>query len=369
MEWCRNTLQNAARAQTGLEDFGPPDYIAGLDELVRGYAGAELNVQQATAAQTALVDLLAARLRSQQRLNTEVVAPVERPWFILGMPRSGTTALHRLLCADPGAQGLEYWLGMHPQPRPPRGDWARNADYLRERAALETLQRCDPGLFALHPIDVNEVDECRLLLMQSFTNHSFSFNAPLPSYEAWLWQHDLRPSYARFRQLLGLIDGGAHRRWVLKDPSHLASLDALLAEFPDLRVIYTWRDPVQFIPSICTLVYGWRRLSDPNVDPHEVGLQALAIWSRSAAELARWRRANPDIPWSTVELPALQKNPMAVVESIYDALGESLSEAGRTAMSDLLAAGLRGGRHGRTPEPEEFGLSRQSIKAAFADFL
>lgn len=369
MEWSTKTLEDAARTQTGLDDFGPSDYVAGLNQLVRGYTQANLNEQQTIATQTALINLLSARLRSQQRLNTLPQAPVGRPWFILGMPRSGTTALHRLLCADPSAQGLEYWLGAHPQPRPPRSAWAKNADYQREHASLKVLQEHDPALFALHPIDVNEVDECRLLLMQSFTNHSFSFNAPLPEYEAWLWQHDLRPSYTRFRSLLGLIDGGAGRRWVLKDPSHLASLDALLAEFPDLRVIYTWRDPAQFIPSICTLVYGWRRLSQPDVDPCEIGRQALAIWSRSATELARWRRANSHIPWCTVELPALQKDPMAVAQSIYEALDEPLSASAQLAMTDLLATGLHGGKHTRTPEPEQFGLSRQAIESAFSDVL
>src|SRR5690606_24466748 len=147
-----------------LEDFGPPDYVAGLEQLLQGYAHASLNDQQAEATQTMLVNLLAARLRSQQRLNTQTVAPVQQPWFILGMPRSGTTALHRLLCADPGAQGLEHWLGMCPQPRPARSEWTQNPDYLRECAALEALREYDPALFALHPIDADEVDECRLLL-------------------------------------------------------------------------------------------------------------------------------------------------------------------------------------------------------------
>lgn len=365
MDWSRSALEHTASTRTGLQDFGPPDYIAGLEELLRGYRAADLNEQQTIAIQTTLIDLLAERMRSQQRLQTTAVAPVERPWFILGMPRSGTTALHRLLCADPRAQGLEYWLGMHPQPRPPRGEWPRNPDYRQERATLEVLRLQHPGLFALHLIAVDEVDECRLLLMQSFTNHSFSFNAPLPAYEAWLWQHDLRPSYARYRALLGLIDGGTRSRWVLKDPSHLASLDALLAEFPDLRVIHTWRDPVQFIPSICALVCGWRRLLDPAANPHDIGRQALAIWSRSAAELARWRRANPGIPWYTVGLPALQRDPIAVVQAIYDALGEPLSAHARQAMGALLAGGLHGGRNERAPEPEIFGLSRQTIEAAF----
>lgn len=369
MEWSLNALKNAASAQTGLDDFGPSDYLPGLQKLVRGYARANLSEQQRAAVQTTLINLLTARLRSQHRLNTEAIALVERPWFILGMPRSGTTALHRLLCADPGTQGLEYWLGMHPQPRPHREEWVRNADYQREHIALAALREQDPALFALHPIDVNEVDECRLLLMQSFANHSFSFNAPLPAYEAWLWQHDLRPSYARYRALLGLIDGGTHRRWILKDPSHLASLDALGSEFPDMRVVCTWRDPVQFIPSICTLVYGWRRLLEPHVNPEEIGRQALAIWSRSATELVRWRRANPHIPWYTVDLPALKQDPMAVVETLYDTLSEPLSTQARASMVARLSAGLDGGQHTRTPEPEQFGLSRKTIEAAFAEFL
>lgn len=368
MRWSRAALEGAAREQAGLEDFGPPDYIAGLEQLVCGYAGADLDEAQTAVAQGGLVSLLAERLKSQQRLDTaNTLRHTERPWFILGMPRSGTTALHRLLCVDPFAQGLEYWLGMHPQPRPPRGAWGDNPDYQRERLALQALREQCPGVFKLHAIDVDEPDECRLLLMQSFTNHSFSFNAPLPDYEAWLWEQDLRPGYKRYRALLELIDGGAGRRWVLKDPSHLASLDALLAEFPDLRVIHTWRDPVQFIPSISALVLGWRQLFEPDVDPHIIGHQALAIWSRSAAELASWRRAHPEIPWCAVELPALQRDPLGVVEAIYDSFDEPLSPQARRAMEVLLAGGLQGGQNSGAPSPEQFGLSRQMIESAFAD--
>lgn len=368
MQWSRAALEDAAREQAGLEDFGPADYIAGLEQLVHGYACAGLDEAQTAAAQIGLVNLLAERLKSQQRLDSASArVHAERPWFILGMPRSGTTALHRLLCADPAAQGLEYWLGMHPQPRPPRSAWSSNPDYQRERLALQALQEQSPGVFRLHTIDVDEPDECRLLLMQSFTNHSFSFNAPLLEYEAWLWEQDLRPAYARYRALLELIDGGARRRWVLKDPSHLASLDALLAEFPDLRVIHTWRDPVQFIPSICALVLGWRQLFEPEVDPHVIGRQALAIWSRSAAELARWRAAHPEIPWCSVELPALQRDPLRVAETIYRAFDEPFSPQARRAMQALLSGGLQGGRNSATPSPEQFGLSRQMIESAFAD--
>src|SRR5262249_61292920 len=109
--------------------------------------------------------------------------PVARPRSLPARPRTGTTALPRLPGADPAAQGLEHWRALPPQPRPPRERWAAHADFRATVARLAAMRAVSPDLFAQHAMEADQVDECRLLLMQSFRSTTFSSTATLPRYE------------------------------------------------------------------------------------------------------------------------------------------------------------------------------------------
>ena len=95
----------------------------------------------------------------------------------------------------------------------------------------------------MHYMAADQVEECWQLLRQSMRSVSYECLAHLPTYSAWLAGQDWTAAYRRHRrnlQLIGLPDPG--RRWVLKNPSHLFALDALLSVYPDALVIQTHRD-------------------------------------------------------------------------------------------------------------------------------
>ena len=126
-----------------------------------------------------------------------------------------------------------------------------------------------------------EADECRLLFMQDFLNVSFSFNATIPSYEAWVLEQEMRPAYARYRDNLKLIGANDRdKRWVLKNSSHLWALPALESTFPDVCLVQTHRNPIEWIASIASLVYKSRLIYEPEVRKQDVGEQQLRQWSR-----------------------------------------------------------------------------------------
>ena len=104
--------------------------LDGLAVLLDSYAAeAGLTPFGAKSQRAFLRGALTARLFSEAawRAHPEYAqVPIERPVFITGLPRTGTTALHRLLTADPASQGLEMWLTQVPQPRPPRATWPDN---------------------------------------------------------------------------------------------------------------------------------------------------------------------------------------------------------------------------------------------------
>jgi hypothetical protein len=277
-------LHASARRTTGLEDFGPDDYTDGLGVLLESYArDAALTPAGEKATRALLLGALMARLLSEagwQAHPAWAAAGLERPVFVTGLPRTGTTALHRLLVADPAHQGLELWLAEAPRPRPPRSAWAGDPVYQHIQAAYARHHVEHPEFMEVHYIAADQVEECWQLLRQSMRSVSFECLAHLPTYSAWLRDQDWTGAYLRHRrnlQLIGLNDDD--RRWVLKNPSHLFALDALLAVYPDALVIQTHRAPRVAIASVCSLAAqasdGWSTTFRGPV----IGRDQLSLWA------------------------------------------------------------------------------------------
>ncbi|MDY6809900.1 MAG: sulfotransferase, partial [Actinomycetota bacterium] len=227
-------LHEAATRATGLDDFGDQDYLPALEVLLESYArDADLTEIGSKMFRFFLKGALIARLLSESSWkNNPAYAEVSltRPIFVTGLPRTGTTALHRLLTADPAHQGLQMWLAEFPQPRPPRDSWASNPIYQQIDAGLEQHHVDNPEFMGLHYMSAAEVEECWQLLRQNVMSISYESLAYLPTYSRWLAEQDWSPAYARHRrnlQMIGLND--PDKRWVLKNPSHMFALDALMA--------------------------------------------------------------------------------------------------------------------------------------------
>ena len=291
-------LHASASRLTGLSDFGPDDYTDGLAVLLESYErDAALTPAGAKAARSMIRGALMARLLSEagwQAYPECASVPVRRPVFVTGLPRTGTTALHRLLVADPAHQGLELWLAEAPRPRPPRADWAGDPVFQYIAAACARHHVAHPEFMEVHYVAADQVEECWQLLRQSMRSVSFECLAHLPGYSAWLRAADWTAAYRRHRrnlQLIGLNDPG--RRWVLKNPSHLFALDALLAVYPDALVIQTHRDPRAAIASVCSLAAqasdGWSESFRGPV----IGRDQLELWASGLEDF--W----PNEPGST----------------------------------------------------------------------
>ncbi len=261
-------LHASATKLVGLDDFGTDDdnYREALGVLLDAYQGeAGLTVLGSKMNRFFLRGALVARLLSQsawKQYPEHVDVAIKRPIFVTGLVRTGTTALHRLLGADPAHQGLHMWLAEYPQPRPPRETWESNPLYRQLDAQFTQHHAENPGYTGLHFMAAYELEECWQLLRQSLHSVSYEALAHVPSYADWLSRQDWTPSYCRHRrnlQLIGLND--AEKRWVLKNPSHLFALDALMATYPDALVVQTHRPVETIMASMCSLAQhtteGW----------------------------------------------------------------------------------------------------------------
>lgn len=363
-------LHAAASEATGLSDFGGDEYLEGLRVLLRAYdeEAAFCELGRLGAAST-LIGCLKARLLSRAGWKQRpecLKQSIERPVFIVGLPRTGTTLLHRLLACDPETQALPYWLGASPMPRPPRAAWGASASYREAEAYLAAVYQANPRLKAIHEMAAGEVDECRLLLMQSFANVTFSANATIASYDRWLLTHDMSQVYRHYRDNLRLVGTNApEKRWILKDASHMWALDSLFEHFPDAWVVQTRRDPVKLIPSVCSLVYEVRRLAEPEVSPALVGAQQLEQWLAVMKRTRDTRRRRGGRGFIDIEFDALAADPLAVVRRIYQELGLELGVAAEREMRRWLGANPQGKHGAHRYRAEDFGLSEATIQERF----
>lgn len=364
-------LHESAMRTTGLDDFGDDAYLEPLGVLLDSYANeAGLTELGSKMFRYFLKGALVARLMSEAswRANPSYVdVEITRPIFVTGLPRTGTTALHRLLAADPAHQGLEMWLTEFPQPRPPREQWASNPVYQQIDAGIAQHHVENPEFMGLHYLDAGEVEECWQLLRQSIMSISYESLAYVPTYSRWLAEQDWTPAYARHRrnlQMIGSNDRG--KRWVLKNPSHLFALDALMAVYPDALVIQTHRAPETIIASMCSLAEhatpGWSTVFVGDT----IGRTQLDLWSRGLHQFSLARAQYDEAQFLDVDFDDLRADPLGTVERVYAALGTEISGEARAAMVALDAESASGARRPQHRYAlSDYGFTEAEVAAAF----
>jgi hypothetical protein len=364
-------LHESATRMTGLTGYGADDYSDGLAVLLESYAqDADLTSLGRKVARVGLRGALAARLLSEAAWAAHpehAGVPVDRPIFVTGLPRSGTTALHRLLTADPAHQGLELWLAEMPQPRPPQDTWAANPVFQAIQAGYQRHHVEHPEFMGVHYIAADTVEECWQLLRQTLRSVSYECLAHLPTYSAWLQGQDWTGPFRRHRrnlQLIGLNDPG--RRWVLKNPSHLFSLDAIMTVYPDALIVQTHRAPRTVIGSMCSLAAhateGWSDTFRGAV----IGAGQLELWAGGLSEFAAVRARYDQSQFLDVDYADFTADPAGTVESVYAHFGLHYSGAAADAVAALSAqAGPGDAGPAHRYSLADFGLTGEQVDERF----
>jgi hypothetical protein len=365
-------IASAAVRTTGLSDFGGSEHEEGLRILVddlnaptAGLTGAGNYLQRAQVKSALVGRLLSESGFAAHPAYADVA--VERPVFVVGLPRTGTTALHRLLNADPRHQGLELWLTEFPQPRPARATWAENPVFNGINAAYTQHHVANPEFMGIHYMDAASVEECWRLLRQSGTSIGYESLAHVPTYSAWLAGQDWKHAYERYRrnlQLIGLNDPG--KRWVLKNPSHLAALDAIMAAFPDALIVNTCRDPVTSIASACSLsaeaTDGWSTTFVGDL----IGRTQLEMLARSYGSFESARSRYPAAQFLDVEYADFVADPVGTTKAVYDAFDLGWNESVEAGVRAIDEESRQGGkRPSHTYRLEDYGLTEGQVREAF----
>ena len=367
-----SVLVDAARAQTGLEDFGGDSYREGLECLV---ASLRDEAQLSELGEAAIANLITNALVNRLRVTAWIaehpdllVAPVERPIAVLGMPRTGTTLLTELLHRDPANRSLMRWESTDSVPPPEPAEFENGPRVATARAAAGMLDELNPGFRAIHYEAPDGPTECVTLLAQDFKSLLWETLANIPSYGEWLLEADQHSAYEYHRRALQLLQSRTPGRWALKTPHHCLALDALVAQYPDVVLVMTHRDPVAVVGSLCSLV---RSLTGTFSDADH-GAYINEHWTDVAVELVSrvmaWREEHGDDRFVDIAYSELTSDPIGVVRKIYAHDGTELTADAEEAMRRYLVDHPQGEHGAHRYDAEALGLDGDELRERFATY-
>ncbi len=288
---------------------------------------------------------------------------VARPLFVLGLPRTGTTLLQRLLSMHAGARYLPFWEGYAPLPKViSAGQDGSDGRISGAKRALAVMKWVAPDLAKIHPLEVEDPEECYLIFRtDGLMPPGFDFGY-LPSYWNWFGAQDHLDAYRLHKQQLQVyqwLDRREH--WVLKCPNHLSGLQHLLEVYPDARIVYTHRDPVKVIASLCSLTaVAWSTISD-DVDLGEVVEFVMAITQRCQEAGEAALKTVPDEQIIHVEYDDLVSDPVAKAVSIYDRFGYRCDPGLMAKASKWLQLNQRDEHGTHNYALSDFGLREEDV--------
>jgi hypothetical protein len=370
-------LTHSAQQKEDLADWGPLPFEEPLGVLADSYACADLNDIGVHILRSGLVHSVRMRLRAQEwiRRYPEITDEViSAPIVVVGMMRSGTTLLQRLLAADSRFHCAYGWEVVEVAPKLDYV-WSAGEDprivisEKREAASRELA----PELFSIHPMYAREPEEEIVFLSDAFLSHVPESGAHVPKYRSWIDQQDFTPAYAYLHRMLQFLQwqkrrrGIAAQRWVLKSPAHLGYLDALRAQFPDLHLVHMHRDPRETIPSGASLNATLHAMHADHADRERVGAEWLQRmgWTSDRAMATRAGWTDEAQRCTDIEFAAAVADPIRQVSRVYDAIGLPLTADTESAMRRWLIERPR--EAGRPPyAADDFGLSDDQIDDRFA---
>jgi hypothetical protein len=366
-----------AQRKESLDDWGPGEFERPLRVLLADYARADLNATGIHILRSGIMHSLRMRLRAQEwiRRHPEILEErVTAPIVVVGMMRSGTTLLQRLLAADPRFVCAYGWEVVEVAPRL---DY-RFADTPDPRIAIseareDKSRELAPELFAIHPMYAREAEEEIVFLADAFLSHVPESGAHVPHYRSWLDEQDFSPAYDYLHRMLQFLQwqkrrrGVEAQRWVLKSPAHLGYLDLLRARFGDVHIVHMHRDPRATIASGASLNATLHAMHADAVDMARVGAQWLDRmgWTNDRAMAVRDGWADDATRVTDIGFDDAVADPIGQVARVYDAVGLPLTAQAEDAMRHWLKERPR-----ELPRPPyglaDFGLRPEQVDERFA---
>lgn len=368
-------LMASASTLTGLDDFGGAEFLEPFERLVAAVNDSSLDEDGSAVFAADMTRLLCSRLAIQAAVTAHPEIgdeEVSDPIVITGLPRTGTTKLHRVLATDEGLQKMLLWQGLFPAPFGPPSDEPDPRIAITEAQVAVMIEQF-PELMAAHPLQTNEPEEEGLLLQLSFRTLGSGWICHAYPFIDWVTAQDQGPAYADLKRALQYLqwqDGGRRGRpWLLKAPIHLGALDTLVATFPGATVVHCHRDLREVMASAARL-YELVHLAyrAPHVELDQLGRNALLGARGWEANLAQREGIDP-ARILDVDYEEICRDVGSVVARIYASRGEHLAEATLTAMTGWERTNPQYLHGKQSYSLERYGLTPHHLDEAFSTYL
>ena len=374
MTFSADELEDGARAATGLDDFGSPYYREGLERTVDALNNeADLNdlgrVMQHATTSNALIQRL--KIIDTYKRSPEIADEViDGPVVVIGLPRTGTTALSHLVAADPQFRSLRTWESQ--APTPPPEDATRHTDPRIAQCAegLAMIDQMFPDFKTMLNSEPEAATECQDLMGMSFRTFHFDGVVRVPSYVEWLIECDMRETYAFHKDVLKLLQWHCKPNlWHLRTPVHMFALDAFVDAYPNAKFLWSHRDPAKVLGSVCSLIGYVRSWSSDRKDPKELGAEQLAWWSEGITRAMDFRKKFGDDRFVDVSFADLQTEPVKTLANSYEQLGLAFTDSARDTVQKWADEHKPGHRGTHNYELADYGLSPEQVREAFSEYL
>ncbi len=358
------------------DDFGEPDYLEGLKVLLLSL---DYDPQYSERGRRVLwgecISALSARAQAVKSMKENPgyeQVNIEKPVVITGIPRTGTTALHRLMAVDQQFQGLQAWLIAAPQPRPASETWPSHPAFLNAVERMEARMQAKPDMKKIHMMAAEEVDECVGILRQGFVSNVWGCAWSSATYDAWWQTQSELPSYQYYKKVVQLIGSNEpDKRWLLKNPGHIDKLEMLFAVFPDALVINTHRDPGKAVPSLCSLLIKNHAVIESGRDALRariLGIRETEKWANAVRKAEAVRRARPQQILDIVHAD-FHADPIATLKRIYDFIELELSPETLSAMESRIEAKPELSHGAHHYAAKDFGMSAGWVRGRFGSYI
>ena len=364
----------AASQQTGLSDIGDPAVLEGLERLIKSYAGeARFSERGTQMAHGDLVTYMAIRMKIEGWLKDHpelLDAPIEKPLFVFGLPRTGTTLMINLLHSDPARRSFLRWEAYDPVPPPKPEELHAGPRYEAMQAKCDMALEYMPQIAAIHFENADSPTECQFLMTPSFCAQVYEALADIPSWREWfLHEADYMPAFRFHKRFLQVLQHYAKGRWTLKNPWHPLFLNELTTVYPDAQLAMTHRDPADVVGSCCSLIKYTRQIYSDDIDLKGIGESFMDTFSIMIERALAYKEKHGWDSIYDVQYADTVSDPLGTVRGIYEHFGEPLTPEAEAAMQAYMADNPKG-KHGKhSYSLEEYGLTRAGVHERFKDYI
>ena len=366
-------LVNKACKKSGLGPYENTSYREGLEVLIR-----EINACEATTEVTfeklepIIIETLVNRFRVEDYVGKHpgvLDQPIEKPIFLFGIPRTGTTISNHLLGTDKTRRSLLNWEVLDSVPPPTTETLYTDPRCANKRKQQEAMLAANPDVVIPHWEYADDPTECTFILAQDFKAMSWEARLPMPGYSKWVLECDMTSAYEYHKKLLQVLQSTAPGIWNLKMPSHSVYVSTLLKVYPDARLIWTHRDPYKTFASSCSLNKFSQAVTGVDPDPLYIGNNAARrLGAHLNGAMAAKDKLGDNVIYD-LHYADMMRDPIAEMRKLYAWLGDEFTAEVETGMQQWLDDHPKGKHGDHTYSLEEYGLSVDKLKPVFGEYV